>query len=193
MSRVFRSIKPYGVYLCGISPKYSCWKIKPRSQWAHIRLQHTRFTFWQKSLEDVRPVQCYEGMVEITDHGRREPPCFHGLAEERPTEKNVEILRNAAEAGYPEAQCEWGKAVRFPPEGNPDLRTAFSWFLQSGNQGYPEASLLVGISYFFGLGVEANREEAKKWLLQAAKNKEFGDAARVYLECMSKEEQRLAG
>lgn len=57
----------------------------------------------------------------------------------------------------------------------PDLETAYSWYLRSAQNGYPDAMSNVGTMLYYGQGVEKNLEESKMWLLKAAKaGSEYG-------------------
>ena len=54
--------------------------------------------------------------------------------------------------------------------GEADPTGAAACYLKSAEGGFPEAQERIGLSYYYGAGVEESDELAKKWLLAASKN-----------------------
>jgi hypothetical protein len=85
-------------------------------------------------------------------------------AEGRTGPAGIEALRQAAEAGGAQEQCDYAVACEL--EG--DSTEAFRWFLRAADQGLAEAQYQVGLAYSEGLGVEADPRKAVIWLARAA-------------------------
>ena len=52
----------------------------------------------------------------------------------------------------------------------PDLEAAYSWFLRSAQEGFPDAMSNVGTMLYYGQGVEKNHEASKEWLIKASRS-----------------------
>ena len=48
--------------------------------------------------------------------------------------------------------------------------TAFHWYLKAASQENPHAQYNVGMSYYYGKGVESDQNKARSWFEKAAKN-----------------------
>lgn len=85
--------------------------------------------------------------------------------------KAAKLLKQAATAGLPAAQADFGLVVY---QGNGIARSeieAAKWFKKSAENGDPEGQFLYAFTLAKGEGVKQSYEEAYYWLLQAEKAK----------------------
>jgi len=85
----------------------------------------------------------------------------------------VPVLREAAEAGHPEAQCNLAVALLEGSGTNADTAEANRWLLKAAEQGWVDAQFKLAYSYVLGRGMLVDMVEALRWFEAAAKN---GDA-----------------
>lgn len=81
--------------------------------------------------------------------------------------KNIEILNNAAEKGFVDAQVML--AIKLKESGNNDK--AAYWYLQAAQKGNAEAQGELGCNYKYGMGVKQDFDKAIYWLRLGAKNR----------------------
>lgn len=96
---------------------------------------------------------------------------YYGVGEPINLERALDFYRQAAEKGDLEAQYVYG-GMLFQGQGTePDKRGGFKWLMQAaeGGKTSPESLAIIGQMYLRGLTVPQNFLEAKKWLLQGAK------------------------
>ena len=85
--------------------------------------------------------------------------------------KAAKLLEQAAMAGHPAAQADYGLVVY---QGNGvarDMNAAAKWFKKSAEAGDPEGQFLYAFTLAKGEGVAKSYEEAYYWLLRAEQNK----------------------
>ncbi|MEP0548961.1 MAG: tetratricopeptide repeat protein [Rhodothermales bacterium] len=85
----------------------------------------------------------------------------------------VPALREAAEAGHPEAQYNLGWALIEGAGTVADPVEANRWLRSAAEQGWVDAQFKLGYSYALGRGTEQNMTKAFRWFETAAEN---GDA-----------------
>lgn len=81
-------------------------------------------------------------------------------------EKAMHWLSLSAQQGYALAQNLMG--VLYTYKENADYKKALAYYKKAALQGYSEAQYNVGWCYFNGYGVEADQEEAMRWIRLAA-------------------------
>jgi TPR repeat protein len=86
--------------------------------------------------------------------------------------ERIEELKEAAEAGDPEAQSQWGLLLATGDHVPQDIEEALSWLRQAAQQGEITAMFNLGIILEKGLDFEPDPDEAALWYWQAA---ELGD------------------
>ncbi len=77
-------------------------------------------------------------------------------------------FRNAAELGHAPAQVALGQRLM---DRAGAAQEALRWFTEAANQGYPPGMEALGLAYRDGRGVAPSREQAERWLRQAAEAK----------------------
>ena len=82
----------------------------------------------------------------------------------------VPILREAAEAGHPEAQYNLGWALIEGAGTIADPVEANRWLRSAAEQGWVDAQFKLGYSYALGRGIEQDMTEAFRWFDKAAEN-----------------------
>ncbi|WP_375392879.1 tetratricopeptide repeat protein [uncultured Sphingomonas sp.] len=65
----------------------------------------------------------------------------------------VALIREAAEAGLPDAEAVWGQMLLDGAEVAKDARAGFGWFMRAAAQGHLQALNMVGRCYELGWGV----------------------------------------
>lgn len=78
-------------------------------------------------------------------------------------------LRNAAQAGDPEAQAVLGQWLLDGRDGQPDPAGALQWFLQAAAQQHPMGMNMVGRCHEYGWGTPVDFFAAANWYRQAAR------------------------
>ena len=92
----------------------------------------------------------------------------------------IVYTRKEALKGNPERQCSLGMCYFFGTQGvSKDKKEAIKWFLKSAEQGYTDAKFKLGTCYYHGEGVVEDKEIAKKWLTESAKD---SGSAQFYLD-----------
>lgn len=79
------------------------------------------------------------------------------------------FLKQAAEAGHPEAQYNLGYSYQKGIEVPQNDSIANVWFIRSAKQGYTNAQFKIAYSYAVGRGVKQDYNQAFYWALQCAK------------------------
>jgi TPR repeat protein len=75
--------------------------------------------------------------------------------------------QNQTQISYPNSPLQDG--FPFTPSKKVDSKKKFRSYLRKARKfGNPNAQLIVGFSYFFGVGVDENKTEATRWLEQSA-------------------------
>ena len=94
-----------------------------------------------------------------------------GAGAARDEQRVATLMTRAAQAGNPEAQFNLAMYHLNGQYGfDKEPSEIFSWAKQAADSGYAQAQRLVGACYEFGLGVEKNDAEARKWYDLAAAN-----------------------
>jgi TPR repeat protein len=90
--------------------------------------------------------------------------------EDVPQDKNkgIQLIRDAAEQGYAEAQCFIGACYSVGNGVKEDKAEGVKWFHKAAKQGYAKAQSALGACYGTGNGVEKDKAEAVKWYRKAA-------------------------
>ena len=84
-------------------------------------------------------------------------------------ETRFEKLKQAAELGLADAQCELAECY-FSGEGVDESHTeAIKWYTKAAEQGHAKAQYELAECYFWGYGVKTNYVKAVKWYINAAK------------------------
>jgi len=86
---------------------------------------------------------------------------------------DLAALRQAAEAGDPDAAFEYGYELTFPESGDPDPVTGRYWLSRAAEAGNPSASYVMGLIHLDGIGTEPDPQAARPFFRQAW---EAGDA-----------------
>ena len=87
---------------------------------------------------------------------------------------SFEVMRQAAQAGNPQAQCYLGVCYQTGQGVELDYPEAVKWFRRAAEQNDPVAQCYLGVCYLHGAGVPQEYGEAAKWLREAG---EQGDPA----------------
>lgn len=88
---------------------------------------------------------------------------------EKNEQKGLYWMQKAAESGNVEAMfCYGGMLFKGAGGNQTNFPQAFAWFKKSAENGDVSGMLTTGIFYLNGQGVMQNRQEAFRWLLQAA-------------------------
>lgn len=82
--------------------------------------------------------------------------------------KGIEILREAAELGHPNAQCDMGEKYELGEGVDEDYKEAVRWYRKAAEQGWARGQDNLGLMYYKGHGVEQDKEEAVRWYRKAA-------------------------
>ena len=90
-----------------------------------------------------------------------------------------QALRQAAEAGDPDAQCLLGELYAAASVLPQDYGKAVEWFRRAAAQGLAEGEFALGLMYRHGRGVRQDEAEAARWYRRAAE--QGHGAARVNL------------
>lgn len=91
-----------------------------------------------------------------------------GLAQADPA-----ALRQAAEAGDPDAAFDYGYELTFPETGDPDPVTGRYWLSRAADAGNPSAAYVMGLIHLDGIGTDPDPQAARPFFRQAW---EAGDA-----------------
>lgn len=84
-------------------------------------------------------------------------------------QSELDELRQAANAGEPEAQAVLGLAYTLGELGlRADDQQAAIWFRRAADQGNPMAQYVLGLMYEEGRGVPRNIRKARQWFRKAA-------------------------
>jgi TPR repeat protein len=79
-------------------------------------------------------------------------------------EESIRLLRRAAELGDPDAQNQFGMALREGSRLEKDPHESFEWFQKAAWSGFTDAQFNLGLAYFRGTGVEQDRVRGVAWL-----------------------------
>ena len=93
---------------------------------------------------------------------------LHGDGMPKDTKQALELTRQAAEAGYPDAIGALGYFYANTIEVQQDLKTAAEWFRRGAEAGSAKAQLNYGRFLYEGKGVQADTKEGVKWMERAA-------------------------
>jgi TPR repeat protein len=93
---------------------------------------------------------------------------FSSAADTDWTNKPLQEIRRAAEAGEAPAQYYLGREWFFGVSGNRDMQESFTWVRRSAEQAYPQAELLLARFYFLGLAAERDPQQGFRWATRAA-------------------------
>ncbi len=107
---------------------------------------------------------------------------FQQKASETMVDEEIKKLRQAAEAGQPEAMAVWGAALAAGEGVAQDLGEARRFLLGAAEAGNPDAMFNLGVLFQKGLGTPVDHQEAALWFWQAAEKGDSG--ARVRLGTM---------
>ena len=102
---------------------------------------------------------------------------FYGAGVDRDAPKGVELLRDSADSGDPEAACCLG--MYYYSSDERDYVRAAQYFRRAAEAGNAEAQFRLGYCLTEGLGVDADAGEAAAWFEKAAVQGHMG--ARTYL------------
>lgn len=102
------------------------------------------------------------------------------------TEKGLEWMKKAADAGYADAMKYYAKRYAVGQGVTQSFAASFSWYEKAARIGDSEAQYHTGLAYARGLGVEKNKEKAIDWLSKASKNGQ--KAAEAVLKSLNKED-----
>ena len=95
-----------------------------------------------------------------------------GLAKDQ--EEAVSLYRQAAEAGYAEAQYQMGRVYDFGNGEEQNYDEAFAWYMRAAEQGHASAQREVGLFYSMGRSVRKDYTEAMNWYkLEAEQNEPY--------------------
>ena len=86
--------------------------------------------------------------------------------------EKVNALKERAESGDPQAQCEIADMYRKGYGTEQDFAEAMKWYRKAAEQGNPDAMYNLGVMYYYGDGAEKDLNEAFKWYEKAAENGE---------------------
>lgn len=95
---------------------------------------------------------------------------YYGIEEPVNMARALDLYRQAAQRGDPEAEYIYG-GMLFQGQGtDPDKRGGFKWLLKAAEDGKssPESLAIIGAMYLRGTTVPQNFLEAKKWLAEGA-------------------------
>lgn len=98
------------------------------------------------------------------DYGRR-------LRNRKPSDM-VEFVRQCAELGVPEAQCDLGTMLAAGSGVPADPKKAAEWFLKAAQAGLAQAQIKVGHACCSGTGLPQDYAEAARWYRKAADQNE---------------------
>lgn len=85
-------------------------------------------------------------------------------------EKGVELIRQAAEQGNIDAQCQLGLCYEQRQGVTQDYSQAVYWYRKAAEQGDADAQYNLGVCYAKGLGVVQDSEQAEYWKNLAIRN-----------------------
>lgn len=91
-----------------------------------------------------------------------------GLLSSREFAAAIPLLRQAAEAGVPEAQYNLGVCYLNGQGVEADASIANSWFERAAKEGWVDAQFKLAYSYATGRGIKKDLELAHRWCLAAA-------------------------
>lgn len=86
--------------------------------------------------------------------------------------EKVNALKERAESGDSQAQCEIADMYREGYGTEQDFAEAMKWYRKAAEQGNPDAMYNLGAMYYYGDGVEKDLNEAFKWYEKAAEKGE---------------------
>lgn len=93
-------------------------------------------------------------------------PCIRNI------EKALDWYQKSADQGNIEAIFALGRLyTNGIDEKNPDMAKAFQYFLKAAKAGHAEAQYRVGVSLYYGKGIEIDKESAVLWLEKSASQK----------------------
>jgi TPR repeat protein len=115
---------------------------------------------------------------------------YYGIGTEKNSVIAVKWLEQPAEQGYSSAQYLLG--LIYSKGGGPDItnreREALHWFKQAAEDYHAEAAYHAGRMYYYGIGEQANVEQAKSYLKLA---EEYGSSdARQLLTSIAREQEK---
>ncbi|MBL9168014.1 MAG: sel1 repeat family protein [Verrucomicrobiales bacterium] len=133
---------------------------------AYLRLVHTgatppvdtaTFHYWIEGKLTNSPADRTTWMAEIY---------WKGALVEQDKRKALELFREAALGGHPQAQNRVGEFHLAGVGGTPDVSQALLWFRAAATNHFPEAQLNLAKLYAAGQGVPKNLDKA--WMLASA-------------------------
>ena len=80
---------------------------------------------------------------------------------------DLAALRQAAEAGDPDAAFDYGYELTFPETGDPDPVTGRYWLSRAADAGNPSASYVMGLIHLDGIGTDPDPQAARPFFRQA--------------------------
>jgi FOG: TPR repeat, SEL1 subfamily len=75
----------------------------------------------------------------------------------------IPVLKQAAEAGHPEAQYNLGYCYQSGTGVTQSDRTANTWYMRAATQGYKDAQFKIAYSYALGRGAKQDYKKAFYW------------------------------
>ncbi len=84
---------------------------------------------------------------------------------------SVATIRGQAEKGVASAQYNLGRMYQLGDKLPADKKIALDWYEKSAKQSYADAEYRLGIALLYGVGVDRDDVQGKKWLILAAEHK----------------------
>ena len=151
--------EPNSQYMVG---KYHMINQLGSISWHLISKRDTKiaFTWFEKSAKQGHSRAQYQlGMF----YESGTDPCLRNI------EKALSWYEKAADQGCNDAIFALGRLyTNGIDEKNPDMAKAFKYFLKAAKEGHAEAQYRVGVSLYYGKGIEIDKESAVLWLEKSA-------------------------
>ena len=151
--------EPNSQYMVG---KYHMINQLGSISWHLVSKRDTKiaFTWFEKSAKQGHSRAQYQlGMF----YESGTDPCLRNI------EKALSWYEKAADQGCNDAIFALGRLyTNGIDEKNPDMARAFKYFLKAAKAGHAEAQYRVGVSLYYGKGIEIDKESAVLWLEKSA-------------------------
>ena len=92
--------------------------------------------------------------------------------------ESIRLLRRGAELGDPDAQNEYGVALRDGSRVASDAQQSFQWFEKAAWSDYTDAQFNLGLAYLHGTGVERDQVRGVAWL-EVCRDETYREAIRA--------------